>query len=316
MTTRPATAQEALTMERVPVAFCSRKLTAGQMKSWTPREKETYAIVLALQKWASWIGLQPVLVLTDHKSLESWAKEMLETAGGPAGRRARWHELFSRFDIEVVYIPGKENIVADALSRWAYPASKALADTNIHGSAKDEEEMEALLEQEREGEKLCREIHTSQVGENGVNGVEGENTRVSVSTRGGKVTNPTPPPHVDVYGNESGGAPDESRVPCPPSPPEHDVHDMPEVVIYVDDFPGRSDRPESGSHAERAPSSEPVEAPVQPGVEDPEDDDISEIFVAENPTGTVPRNGLASIDNQPRRKVLSEDLDSFPRNGR
>ena len=54
----------------VPVAFCSRKLASGQI-NWTPREKETYAIIVALTKWASWIGLQPVLVLTDHKTLES-----------------------------------------------------------------------------------------------------------------------------------------------------------------------------------------------------------------------------------------------------
>jgi len=56
----------------VPVAFMSRKLTTGQ-RNWVPREQETYAIILALEKWQSWIGLQPVLVLTDHKAIERWA---------------------------------------------------------------------------------------------------------------------------------------------------------------------------------------------------------------------------------------------------
>jgi hypothetical protein len=51
----------------------SRKLT-GSQRNWVPREQETYAIILALQKWETWIGFQPVLVLTDHKALESWAK--------------------------------------------------------------------------------------------------------------------------------------------------------------------------------------------------------------------------------------------------
>ena len=59
-------------------------------------------MVLALQKWASWIGLQPALVLTDHKSLESWATETLDTMSGPVGRRARWHEHLSKFDLGVV----------------------------------------------------------------------------------------------------------------------------------------------------------------------------------------------------------------------
>lgn len=144
------------TRRRVPVAFCSRKLTPGQAQRWPPREKETYAIVLALEKWASWIGLQPVLVLTDHKSLESWATETLDTPSGPAGRRGRWHERLSRFDIEVAYIAGKDNVVADALSRWAYPASKAFADTSIHGSDQDAEEMEALIQEERREERQCQ----------------------------------------------------------------------------------------------------------------------------------------------------------------
>ena len=57
------------------------------------------------------------------------------------------------------YIPGKENVVADALSRWAYPASKAFADTSVHGSEQDDLEMQALIAQEREEEKTCRVIH-------------------------------------------------------------------------------------------------------------------------------------------------------------
>jgi hypothetical protein len=85
-----------------PVAFLSRKLAPGPAKTWSVREKETYAIVCALFKWAKWIGVQPVLILTDHKSLESWATELLDTPSGPAGRRARWHELFSRFNLEVI----------------------------------------------------------------------------------------------------------------------------------------------------------------------------------------------------------------------
>ena len=35
-----------------PIAFWSRKLTSEQRKGWSPREKETYAIVEALQKWS------------------------------------------------------------------------------------------------------------------------------------------------------------------------------------------------------------------------------------------------------------------------
>ena len=101
----------------VPVAFWSRILAKGQRRTWTAREKETYAIVCALGKWSRLIGLQPVVVCTDHQSLQSWHKEHVDTPSGPAARRARWHETFAKYDLSVVYVPGKVNTVADCLSR-------------------------------------------------------------------------------------------------------------------------------------------------------------------------------------------------------
>ena len=131
----------------VPVGFFSRKLAKSQF-NWTPREKETYAVVSALRKWAGWIGLQPLLILTDHKSLEDWVKEKMDTPSGPAGRRARWHETLSKFDLTVQYLPGKDNVVADALSRYAYPACKAFQDASFHGSEEARREMEKIIADE------------------------------------------------------------------------------------------------------------------------------------------------------------------------
>ena len=58
-----------------PVAFYSRKLGGSQL-NWTPREKECYAIVCCLRKWAGWIGFQPVIIMTDHMSLEEWPTQI------------------------------------------------------------------------------------------------------------------------------------------------------------------------------------------------------------------------------------------------
>ena len=115
----------------VPVAFFSRKL-AGSQRNWTPREKETYAVVVALRKWAGWIGFQPVVVKTDHRSLEDWVTEHVDKSSGPAGQKGRWHETLSRLDMSVEYVPGKDNVVAAAFSRWGYAASKALQDCCRH----------------------------------------------------------------------------------------------------------------------------------------------------------------------------------------
>ena len=110
-----------------PVAFFSRKLEGspgkGQM-GWSIREKETYAIVLILQKFRSWLASTRVeiIVQTDHKSLQSWYTEDLSRMVSAIGRRGRWHEFLIQFNIVVVYVPGKDHHVSDALSRWAYPA--------------------------------------------------------------------------------------------------------------------------------------------------------------------------------------------------
>ena len=130
----------------VPVAFWTRVLAEGQRRSWTPGEKEAYAIVMALRKWAGYIALHPVTVCTHHQSLQSWHKEHVDTPSGPASRRARWHETLANFDLTVVYVPGKDNTVADCLSRWAYPASKGMMDVSAHGEEAETAETKRIIE--------------------------------------------------------------------------------------------------------------------------------------------------------------------------
>jgi len=138
----------------VPVGFMSRKLTAGQRSRWDTRDKETYAIVSSLEKWASYIGNNPVLVLTDHKSLQSWYKE--HVAGlGPTARRGRFHQKLNQFNIDVIHIPGPDNLVGETLSRWEYPAGGGYKDQTWHATAEDTEEMRAQLRRERDEERSC-----------------------------------------------------------------------------------------------------------------------------------------------------------------
>ena len=97
-----------------------------------------------------------MVVCTDHQRLQSWHKEHVDTPSGPAAGRARWHETLAKFDLSVV--PGKDNTVADCLSRWAYPARKAWMDISMHGDAEETAEAKRIIEAERlleEGEAIC-----------------------------------------------------------------------------------------------------------------------------------------------------------------
>ena len=140
------------------MAFRSRVLAEGQRRTWTARKKERYAIIRALPKWCGHIGLQPIVVCTDHQNLQSWHKEHVDTPSGAPARRAWWHKTPAKFDLSVVYVPGKDNTVADCLSRWAYPAGKAWMDNFMHGDAKETAEAKRIIEAERlleEGEAKC-----------------------------------------------------------------------------------------------------------------------------------------------------------------
>ena len=81
--------------------------------------------------------------------MQSWHKEHVDTPLGRAAGRAQLHETFAKLDLSVVYVPGKDNTVADCLSRWAYPAGKAWMDISSHGDAEETEEAKRIIEMEK-----------------------------------------------------------------------------------------------------------------------------------------------------------------------
>ena len=95
-----------------PAGFMSKKFQEAQY-NYRVFEMETLAILEALLKWEDKLLGRKFTVVTDHKALEFFSKQRKLS-----GRQARWAEYLSRFDFEIQYVQGKDNVVADSLSRY------------------------------------------------------------------------------------------------------------------------------------------------------------------------------------------------------
>jgi hypothetical protein len=103
-----------------PVAFFSAKMSDAE-RNYDVREQEFMALVRACLHWRHYLhGTQPFTLLTDHDSLK-YHRTMPQLEG----RLARWVEKMAEFDYTLKHIPGKDNIVADALSRRVDHAGSA-----------------------------------------------------------------------------------------------------------------------------------------------------------------------------------------------
>jgi hypothetical protein len=99
-----------------PIRFISKTLTAAQQK-WNTTEKEAYAIVYAFNKLEYLLRDTKFTLCTDHKNLTYVDKD-------PRPRVQRWKLAMQEFDFQIIHIPGKENIVADGLSRHCHEQRK------------------------------------------------------------------------------------------------------------------------------------------------------------------------------------------------
>ncbi|GJY08141.1 retrotransposon protein, putative, ty3-gypsy subclass, partial [Tanacetum coccineum] len=93
------------------IAYVSRQLKNHE-KNYTTYDLELGAVVFALKIWRHYQYGTKSVIYTDHKSLQHiFSQKDLNM------RQRRWIELFSDYDCEILYHPGKANVVADALSK-------------------------------------------------------------------------------------------------------------------------------------------------------------------------------------------------------
>ena len=92
-------------------AYFSGTFTA-QNQSWCATEKEAYAVLKSLQRFDYYLSGVKCTLHCDHKPLEPFL-----TRGMKIAKLDRWVMLLQGYDITFVHIRGKDNILADAISR-------------------------------------------------------------------------------------------------------------------------------------------------------------------------------------------------------
>ena len=122
-----ALAQEFEGTER-PVRFWSRTLQPAE-RNYATTDREALAVVCALKQFRVYLLSQRFVIYTDHQALRQVLNEEQ-----PTGRRARWCATLMEFNYEIRYKKGKDNAVADALSR----------DENLKVMNENEEKQEGI----------------------------------------------------------------------------------------------------------------------------------------------------------------------------
>lgn len=138
--------------ERV-VMWMSRRLSSAEV-NYTVTEKECLAIVWCVERCKVYL-INQFTIRTDHSAL-TWLMKQKE----PTGRLSRWIMKMQQFNYTVEHIPGRENVIADAISR------------NVLTFGEDTEngELKVLMEKEyedHEKNELIAQAHED-IGHGGV----------------------------------------------------------------------------------------------------------------------------------------------------
>ena len=108
-----------------PISFASHKYS-GAAVNWDTFKQEAYALYYAVTQFSYYLRGKEFTVETDHRNL-IW----IESSQVPIV--VRWRVLLQSFNFEVKHIPGKDNTVADWLSRM-YPIDSSPTTLNSSSS--------------------------------------------------------------------------------------------------------------------------------------------------------------------------------------
>ena len=112
-------------LDKKPTAICcaSKTLIEAQI-NYTTTEKELLAVVYALEKFWPYILGSKIIIYTDHATLKYL---LCKQEAKP--RLIRWVLLLQEFNLVIKDKKGRENLVADHLSRLHISGGEDIRDT-------------------------------------------------------------------------------------------------------------------------------------------------------------------------------------------
>ncbi|KAG0436062.1 Transposon Tf2-9 polyprotein [Dictyocoela muelleri] len=120
-----------------PIGFYSYKLSKTEL-NYSITEKETLALLKALFHFKPIFFNSKVIVYTDNKNI-------IPDKPLP-NREERWKILLQEFDLEIKHIEGKENFIADSLSRINFISENSLIKINWEELRRCQESDKKLLD--------------------------------------------------------------------------------------------------------------------------------------------------------------------------
>ncbi|CAN6726820.1 unnamed protein product [Malus baccata var. baccata] len=115
------------------IYYASRTLNDAQL-NYATTEKELLAVVFALEKFRSYLIGAKVIVYSNHSALK-----YLLSKKEAKPRLIRWVLLLQEFDLEILDKKGRENVVADHLSRLVNASTDEVDSLPLQESFSDEQ---------------------------------------------------------------------------------------------------------------------------------------------------------------------------------
>ena len=152
-----------LQQENHPIAFYSKPLATRHVK-YPAYEKELIGLAKAVTHWKPYLWGQKFVVRTDHFSL----KYLLDYRLGSSTQQ-HWVTKLMSFDFVIEYKAGKENGVADALSRRSEEYKSPIT-CNIFSLAQPSflEPLKEEVQNSTEAQQLAQEISEGKKGSIGL----------------------------------------------------------------------------------------------------------------------------------------------------